>query len=129
MKNELYHYVGGIIDGEGTISCDKREYINKKSVKKTYYYISIRIGMSGRAGKKTLDRIQEIVGLGDIYEHRGVYTYVAHGGVAKAFLERVGPYCYSKQDQVQAARSFFEKGANKESIYWRLRYEKQISYK
>lgn len=122
-------YVAGVLDSEGTIQSDVKKYTNKDGVQQEYFYISCRIAMKGK-GRKVIERIREAMdGLGEIYEYKKMWTYHVHGNDAKEFLEKLEPYVYLKQDQLHTALEYFEDGANREAIYWKMRMLKQLSYK
>lgn len=96
-------YIAGILDGEGSIHTVRRKYVNKVGDEQTYYYISTTISMKGKAGQKVMERIhEEMNGIGEVYEHKKMFTYHCHGEDAKVFLDMIRPFVFSKKEQLEA---------------------------
>ncbi len=118
--------LASFIDGEGCIRLSKRTYTTTSGDVKNYFYPNVTIGMKH---KKTIEHIHNIANIGEIYEHNGMYIWHVHNKDIKNFLTELLPFLLTKKDQAETVLDYFKENANPEALYWKSRFEKQVSYK
>jgi len=100
-------WIGGIIDGEGTIFISYQTIRNRE-----YWKITVAVKMTS---KETVERLQELTGMGTVnfvsrkvrnINHKDQYVWVLATNQSLIFLEMILPFLFTKIRQARLALEF-----------------------
>ena len=110
-EKEKMIWAAGLFDGEGYIGVEKRN-IGRDAEKSIKYQLTLSMQM---VHKPTIIRFAEIVGEGNIRKavrkgenHRNLWFWTASHKKGYNVLLKLMDYVYTKKDQFECAKSFYE---------------------
>lgn len=107
-ERELYAWLAGIVDGEGSIFILRHYH---KRDKRWDFYLRIKVSMTS---KETILRLKQIAKVGSIQQekqrppHRVLFTWTASSREAAAVLQCCYPFLVTKKSQASLALEFAE---------------------